>query len=228
MVHSDSSSEPRGTRRSNRSRWLLRLAPAAVFSLALVALALPLACTTTVVPPPEPEQPVLAFVLDYGRTSALVLPTADGMAEYVYGDWDYYALSNRGIGDAIAAMCWPTPAGMGRGTFDGPATLDNLLHQIRETVDRVHPVPIQRSAAERLESRLYHLYQQGRPQAVEHAGYGLTFVPHPRDYHYFHNSNHVTADWLAELGCHVQGLAFYSRWRIAERGGASPAGSSGR
>jgi len=42
----------------------------------------------------------------------------------------------------------------------------------------------------------------------------MDFVPHPHNYTYFHNSNHVTAGWLRELGCDVRGPAVDSRWEV--------------
>ena len=205
-----------GGRKRQAKSWRWLVWPTVALAAVLAALAFPLALTTTVVPPPDPDQPVEVFLLDFGRTSGLVLPVNDGMAEYVYGDCNYYALGNRGVPDAIAAMIWPTRACMGRGSFPGPATRENLLRQIRVAVERVYTVRVARADVERLEARLHALYVQGLPEAIEHRGYGLTFVPHPVDYHYFHNSNHVTAAWLADLGCRVRGPAVYSRWRIAD------------
>ena len=215
MARSESNSHPTRQVASVRRRWLLW--PPIVFLLAVGAVMFPLVLATTVIPPADPQQPVTAFLLDYGHTSGLVLPTADGMAEYVYGDCDYYARGNRGLGNAAAALCWPTSACMGRGTFDGPATQENLLRRIHVNFEHAYPIRIDREAAERLEARLHDLYLHGHERAIEHPGFRLTFVPHPRAYHYFHNSNHVTAAWLVELGCQVQGPAFSSRWRVVQQ-----------
>ena len=55
---------------------------------AIVFLMPPLACTSTIIPPTEVDDPVRVVLLDHGRHASLVLPRADrGMVRYTYGDW---------------------------------------------------------------------------------------------------------------------------------------------
>src|SRR5688572_33154323 len=71
-------------------------------------------CSTTVVTPAAPLEPVTAFLLDHGSTSSLVMPTADGnMVRYVYGDWNWYALRNTGIIDGLRALLGPSQGTLG-------------------------------------------------------------------------------------------------------------------
>lgn len=201
-----------GRNRPSRGRWArLRL-------LALAALALVAGCSTTVVPPPSPSEPVTAFLLDHGRTPSLVLPTPDGnMTRYVYGDWNWYALRNTGPIDGLRALFWPTQGTLGRRDLRGPPHADILHERVRvDTIDGLFLVTVARADVERLRSRLDAEHRAGAEVALVEA-LDLQFVPHPRRYSYFHNSNHAVAGWLRELGCETQGLAFHSRWRVQQR-----------
>ena len=80
---------------------------------AAAVLLLTQACTTVIVPPVAPAEPGPVFLLDHGRHASLVLPRGDdGMVRYSYGEWKYYAQVRTGIGEASAAVLWPTRAGL--------------------------------------------------------------------------------------------------------------------
>jgi hypothetical protein len=195
-------------------RWTLA---AGIAGMVLLALTSPLACTTTVVPPRDPADPVPVFILDYGLTSVIVVPYAEGLRAYAYGDWQYYALANNNALRGLAALAWPTQGTLGRGQLTGPATASNVLEQVRgRGADGVHVVEVARASVERLAGRIDALYASQRATEVENADYGMSFVHHPQRYTWFWNSNHQTAAWLEELGCEVRGPAFASRWRIRE------------
>jgi hypothetical protein len=195
-------------------RWTLA---AGIAGMLLLALASPLACTTTVVPPRDPADPVPVFIVDYGLTSVIVVPHAEGLRAYAYGDWQYYALANNNAFRGLAALAWPTQGTLGRGQLKGPATASNVLEQIRgRGAEGVHVVEVERAIVERLGARIEALYASRRATEVENAGYGMSFVHHPQRYTWFWNSNHQTAAWLEELGCEVRGPAFASRGRIRE------------
>lgn len=186
--------------------------------LVVAALTLAAGCSTTVVPPASPSEPVSVFLLDHGRTPSLVLPTPDGnMTRYVYGDWNWYALRNTGPIDGLRALFWPTQGTLGRRDLRGPPHADILHERVRvDTIDGLFLVTVARADVERLRSRLDAEHRAGAEVALVEA-LDLQFVPHPRRYSYFHNSNHAVAGWLRELGCETQGLAFHSRWRVQQR-----------
>jgi hypothetical protein len=195
-------------------RWLWWLTPLPV---ALLLAAAPIACSTTIVAPAALSDPVPIFVVDYGTTSAVVLPDGDDLLAYVYGDWQYYALANNHFLNGVAALVWPTRGTLGRARLRGPLGREQVLAQLRQRgVADVHVVRVERAAVERLVQRLDELYEAHRETAVENAEYGMSFVHHPRRYTWFWNSNHQTAAWLEEVGCRVHGPAFASRWRIEE------------
>lgn len=139
------------------------------------------------------------------------------MTRYVYGDWNWYALRNTGPIDGLRALFWPTQGTLGRRDLRGPPHADILHERVRvDTIDGLFLVTVARADVERLRSRLDAEHRAGAEVALVEA-LDLQFVPHPRRYSYFHNSNHAVAGWLRELGCETQGLAFHSRWRVQQR-----------
>jgi hypothetical protein len=183
----------------------------------LLAVSAPVACTTTVVPPATPADAVPVFIVDYGLTSALVVPHDEGLLAYAYGDWQYYALANNNAFRGVAALVWPTQGTLGRGRLDGPATAESILEQVRgRGAEGVHVVRVDRAGVQRLVAQIEAAYDAQRGTEVENVDYGMSFVHHPQRYTWFWNSNHQTAAWLEELGCEVRGPAFASRWRIGE------------
>lgn len=189
--------------------------------LVLGTLVFPLGCTTTVRPPTVAPgsiaDPVTVWLLDHGRTPSLILPDEQGgMIRYSYGDWDYYALRETGFLDGVRALLWPTQGALGRMPMSGPLTAENIDHQVKVGIERMHPVQVERAAVERLRKRLESLYAANQASEVMTRSVDLAFVHHPRKYSYFHNSNHRIAAWMKELGCEIDGLAYYSRWELAE------------
>ncbi len=175
-------------------------------------------CSTTIVPPESPAEPVTAFLLDHGRTPSLILPTADSnMTRYVYGDWNWYALRNTGPLDGLRALFWPSQGTLGRRDLPGPPDAHIIRERVRaDTIQELLPITVARADVERLRRRLDEEHRAGAQVAMAEA-LDIQFVPHPRKYSYFHNSNHAVAGWLRELGCEIPGPAFHSRWRVEQR-----------
>ena len=62
-------------------------------------------CSWTVRPPAHPSSPVNVYLTDYGRHTSLILPTPDNrLAEYAFGDWDFFALGHAGFLNGIRAL----------------------------------------------------------------------------------------------------------------------------
>jgi hypothetical protein len=180
-----------------------------IFAAQIVPLAIP----TTVVPPTRPMDPATVFLVDLGRTPSLVLTGGDNrMVAYAYGDWAYYALRKQGPLESVAALLWPTQGALGRKEITGPATADTVRRGIGAEIQQLHEFEVEQQALERLQTRLDRLYHD-RANTATHS-YGMTFVHHPQPYTYWSNSNHMTADWLKDLGCEILGPAFGSSWRV--------------
>lgn len=180
-------------------------------------LALPLGCTTVIVPPANPPHPAQVYLLDYGYTSGLVLSTADGGAvKYVYGDWDYYALRRNDLWHGIAALFWPTQGALGRNVLPGSVSPEQVANYYAANVQHAYVITVDKAAALELADDLNALYEQYIDTEVVNIAYGLTFVHHPRRYTYFWNSNHAVASWLEALDCDVRGPAYHSSWRIEQ------------
>jgi hypothetical protein len=103
----------------------------------------------------------------------------------------------------------------------GPADEPTLQQQLGREIENLYALIASEAAVERLRMRLEEEHAAGRPQGTVDA-LGFEFVKHPRRYTYFSNSNHMVADWLAELGCTVRGPAFSSRWKVRSPNERSP------
>jgi hypothetical protein len=172
-------------------------------------------CTTLITPQAALSDPVEVFVVDHGRTTSLVVPASDGrLLRYAYGDWDWYALGKHGIWHAITALLWPTQGALGRERLEGPATIENVRHQVPHP-EEIHCVPVERARLLAFVRRMEALYDSGRDSEVSNPEIGMSFVHHPQAYTAFQNSNHAVASWLRELGSTTRGLSFGANWRVA-------------
>lgn len=182
----------------------------------LATQVVPYAIPTTVVPPARPTHPAPVFLVDYGRTPSLVLTVGPNeMVAYVYGDWRYYALRQQGAFASVAALLWPTQGGLGRKEIAGPPTPDTVRAGIGADIEEIYQFEVEQQALDRLKAKLDGLYHDQLNTATD--SYGMTFVHHPEAYTYWANSNHMTADWLKDLGCEIRGPAFSSSWRVRPR-----------
>lgn len=185
-------------------------------AFAVVLLALPQACTNTIVPPASPADPVAVFLLDHGRTPSLVVPTDDGgMVRYAYGDWDYYALRQNDLWHGTLALFWPTQGALGRMELPGPPTSEAVRAQAGVGIEHLYRIEVERGAARQLQQHLDDIFHQHLDTLVCNEPYRLDFVHHPKRYTYLWNSNHAVANWLEQMGVRVRGLAFASKWRVA-------------
>lgn len=175
-------------------------------------------CAATVTCPTGPDATDPVFLLDHGRHSSLVLPAPDGrLVRYSYGDRRWYAEVDTGFWQGAAALLRRTPAVLGRRELYGDPVSDEVVRALRVGVEYAYTLQTTPDAAAALVARLEALFRAGAEAKRFNPDYDLEFVPHPRDYTGWHNSNHVVADWLRELGCEVGGSPIVSRWRVRER-----------
>lgn len=214
-IHSDPSTPDPPAK---KKRWWTRaLLPPLLLGSVLGLLAAPLACTATVYPPADPSQPTAIFLLDHGRTPSLVLPVeGGGMVRYAYGDWNYYAMGKRGFLDSVLALFWPTQGTLGRLEMHGPVAAESIRDQLGVGIENLYEIRVPRAEVDRLREDLDELFRKNTDTLVYSASAEFYFVHHPERYTYFHNSNHVIADWLERLGAEVTGPTFYSTWETAD------------
>lgn len=176
--------------------------------MTLIAALLPSVsgCAMRIVPPSQVSDAETVFVADYGYHASLLLPTGSGeLAEFAYGQYDWFALNRDQWYHAIKLALWPHTGALGTRTLPGPPTADALSAKL--VVETLHPIRVERGAAARVLARLEAMYEEQKRKRGEvyNSSVRLLFVEHPRDYWHDYNCNVALAEWLEWLGCRVSG-----------------------
>ena len=185
------------------------MAPAPGRGLELaVALLLASACTTTVVPPESPEDPVSVRLADHGRHASLFLPAprephGATWVEYAYGEWRWFALHQASSTRVFPTLFWPTAGTLRRGVARRPP-------------EDSHELRVSGAACRRLLEELDAEVRARSSTRIVDPTTGLEYVRTGADYHAFHNCNTELASWLEALGCRVSGSRLFSSWRVTE------------
>lgn len=190
----------------------LRTRPRLFAMLAAIMLG---ACTTVVIPPSAPTEPVSVFLIDHGRHSSLLLPTeAGGAVRYSYGDWAYYVEDRTGALSGLRAVFLPSRASLGRQDLLHAPDASRLAEQIGLLIVDAHEIRVASADVARLHGQLTSLFAASPHEPVQAVRNPSRFVEHPLRYSLLHNSNHVVGQWLTELGCTVIGYPLLPTWRI--------------
>jgi hypothetical protein len=167
-----------------------------------------------ITPPPSPIDPVPAFVVDYGRHSSVLLPSAgDGkLHEYAFGDFDWIALNRNKWYDALDALFASDSAALGHRTLE-------LMEDPEQLADaavarRVLTFDVPRERVDRLLARLDARYRKRLATQVFNRASSLYFVRDDERYTWANNCNHVTARWLEALGCRLRGSRMTSKFKF--------------
>lgn len=181
-------------------------------------------CTAVIVPPPAPERPLRAAILDHGRHSSLMLelPAGEGLVRYSYGDWDWYALGRTGLGEGSAALLWPTQAALGRRKFPAPAVSPSEMPAaavalLRVPVEQAFWFAAEEDRVRALVGELDAVFAANEATKVYNPGFDLEFVHYPASYTLTDNSNARVAEWATALGADIQGSVLLSAWALRER-----------
>lgn len=182
------------------------------------------ACSTVVVPPSAPDNARPVFLLEHGQHASLVLPGEKQgvVVRYSYGDWEYYALGNKGISSGLRALQGPSLAGLGRREMKAAATEADVRSAVHIVILVMHTLRVDSSAIEDLRSKLDKIYRDNKETLIYNSDIDLEFVHHPVPYSSEHNSNRVVADWLRTLGCEVSGPTFVPNWKVVPPNRAGP------
>lgn len=171
---------------------------------------------TTIIPPVDPQMPITIAVTDYGRHSSLVVPDPAGRTsiEYAFGDWNWFARGRNTPVDGFTALFLSQRATLGRMEFKVPPESKELATVMMTASVIRFDVPHDRVAA--LRERLDSEFDARADQQLFNPRMNMFFVPDGRRYRLWNNCNHITAKWLEELGCRVEGSAYTSKFRLAD------------
>ena len=173
-----------------------------------------LGCTNTVTPPAHVADPVTIYLVDQGRTSSLLLPSGNGKSvRWAYGNWNWYALGNKGPLDALAAMLIPSKAALGRREMNQPRDTDAIRAEV-DSIQYLYAIQVEREREQNVSRRLEGEFLQNNTGEVNNRESDLSFVRVNSCYWAFHDSNHVVSAWLEEMGCEVKGSKIYSVWDV--------------
>jgi len=171
-------------------------------------------CTASVTPPDGLMQPVSVYVLDHGRHSSLVIPGETGWQRYAYGDWRWYAEGETGLVQGVAALFWPTPAGLGRQQL---ALLPDQTPALTVGFESLHEIRVEATNAAALARRLAALHEREHALRRFNSAFQLEFAAHPERYWVFNQSNGKVAEWLREMGCEINRRPLLARWHVEAR-----------
>jgi hypothetical protein len=184
-----------------------------LFLLAIIALisVILIASPAVIIPPVEPVQPVTVYVVDLGLHSRLVLPDdEEGLVQYAYGDWRYFALNEQDLGSGIAALLIPTQGTLGRRKYED---VDQLKQAISDDVT-ILDFAVARAKARKLQKSLDQRFQQNINTQVFNPVSQMNFVKDDMDYTLYHNSNHELVAWLEDLDCRVEGFVLLADFQV--------------
>lgn len=171
-------------------------------------------CSATIVPPAHPVDPVPVFVTDYGRHSSVVMPDVDGhLVEYAWGDWDWFALEKTSIWNGILALFCSEGAALGTRRLDASPDNPDLPHVL--ACEHLLRFDADRARVDGLLQSLHARFERHIDTEVYNRAASLTLVRDDEHYAGWHNCNHVTAEWLKDLGCSIEGTPMTSKFKLA-------------
>ena len=205
-----------------RRRLLILAILLLVGAVVIVAVTSFAGCTTSIISPADPADPVSVFVLDYGRHSSLLLPDTgtQALVEYAYGDWNWFASDRSEWYDVFPTLFWPTRGALGQRRLYVESNAESVLRVF--PCERVLKVTVSAQKANDLSAELHSQFEQHSDTLRYQPLYDLSFVHSETAFHLFHNCNHILADWLRELGCEVRGPAMTADFVVRERADVQP------
>ncbi|WP_374914650.1 DUF2459 domain-containing protein [Umezakia ovalisporum] len=177
--------------------------------VALISLVL-IASPTAIIPPANPEEPVTVYVLDLGLHSRLVLPDNQGLIQYAYGDWRYFAFNQQDSATGIAALLIPTQGTLGRRKYENFAQLQQAMN----TDVTILNFAVATAKATQLKKSLDKRFNQNIETKIFNPVNQMNFVQDELNYTLYHNSNHELVVWLKNLDCRVNGFVLVANFQV--------------
>lgn len=173
-------------------------------------------CATHVKPPVDVQTPATVYIADYGLHSSLLLPDAtQGLVEFAFGDWEWFALNHDQWYDALRIAIFPGRGTLGTRALPAVTTGDELPQWLGPV--QAHALVVEKERAGKLLQRLQAEYARGVDEAVLNSQTSLWCAPTTGKYRPLKNCNAAVAGWLEELGCRVHGPRIGSEFVIDHR-----------
>jgi hypothetical protein len=168
-------------------------------------------CAFRLTPPANVNDPVLVYVVDYGRHASLAVPGREGVyIEYDYGDWDWYARDDTGVLEAVRSQLGSRGAALGFRELPKPRDAAHLAAMVG--AEQALPIRVERKAAYDLVLRINRRILRGEGPVL--TNHGRSFVRDAEGgYGLLHNSNHQVAQWLREMDVKVAGSSVDASFR---------------
>jgi hypothetical protein len=185
------------------------------FILLVVLLALCGGCSTTVIPPKNPHNPVPVYITNYGRHSSLLLRDLRGQTvEFAFGDWDWFALSQKSTSGALRALFASSDSTLGRRQIWIPLGSPPEYVAWRVGAAKVERIDVAMDRSNTLLEQLDAVHEKYISTVTYNPQSDLWFVKYKGDYGLCRNCNHATGSWLRQLGCQIRGPAFWSKFVV--------------
>ena len=187
----------------------------------LSALLLPLlwlagcAGSGRVYPPVHPSDPVTVYLTDYGRHSTLMFPAGPSrLVEYEWGDWIWMAYNQRDMSSASRAMVLSGCSAFSRRFIEPAKPTAAAVRSAIYDEAQVTALLVDRPTAETLRRTLDDRFLRDANTLIFNPVDGCCMARDPAHYSVFYNCNHLTAEWLRELGCRVEGDTTLSKFEV--------------
>ena len=188
----------------------------------LAALLGAIGCTPQITPPAMSTNAVPVYVADYGRHSSLLLPDEKGgLVEFAWGDYAWFAENHTGSADALSALFWSSGSTLGSRHLPMILPTNELAHAL--SAKRLLQFEADADRADAVREQLTEQFNRHRDTIVYNPRSDLFFVRDDDHYWFAHNCNHLTANWLRELGCEVSGMVLYSNFELTNPADGSTA-----
>jgi len=160
-----------------------------------------------------PKNGVPVFIADYGRHSSLLLPDEKGgLVEFAWGDHAWFAENHTGTGDALAALVWSGGSTLGSRHLPKLLPHDELMRSL--SAKRLLSFVAEADKAAIVREKLDDRFNRGRATMIYNGVHRLYFVRDSEHYWFAHNCNHLTAEWLRELGCEIDVWLLFSNFEM--------------
>jgi hypothetical protein len=199
-------------------RWVKPFAwagnPSHILLMALLGMGI-IGCTPRVIAPVGVNHPVEIIIADYGRHTSLLIPAqTTGFVEFAWGDYAWFVENRTGSGSAMEALFWSRGSALGMREYKSELT-DQALIKSSGASRLLHlQTPADKTFA--LRDQLIGAIRSRWSEHVFNKANEMDFVRDGPHYWFAHNCNHVTAGWLRELGCRVEGCVLFSDFELKQ------------